>query len=182
MSDDKSDEENEIPSFLKLCLENARINCVGNKQNRYSENIHKCAIYLFIRGGKKLYDFLHLNMNLPSLKTVRRKMIQYRGKLLEGHLYFDELDAFLTSKGYPREVSIMEDGTKISERVEYDATEKIILGLVSSLQKKSGMPEEKFFSAMTAKQIVDAIQNNKTASYVQVILAKPNVAGEFFHF
>lgn len=74
----------------------------------------------------------------------------------------------------------MEDGTKISKRIEYDAVEKVVLGLVSPLQKKTGMPREKFFSAQTAKQIVDAVQKNQKASYLQVILAKPNVKGTFF--
>lgn len=72
----------------------------------------------------------------------------------------------------------MEDGTKITEAVEYDAIEKLIVGLVSPIDKSTGLAKEKYFSALSAKQIVDAIQKNPKASYVQVILAKANIAGE----
>lgn len=157
---------------------NAKKNELGNKLNRYSDEIHKIAIYLFIRGGKKMYEFFHSNLNFPSVKTVKRKMLDYRKKLHEGHLYFDELVTYLDSKGYPREVSINEDGTKITEVAEYDAGEKIIQGLISPIDKRTGMPKENFFQALSAKQIVDAITNNSKASYVQVILAKPNFVGK----
>lgn len=100
-------------------------------------------------------------------------------KLNEGHLYFDELNEFLEHNGYCKEVCILEDATKITEGAEYDAIEKIILGLVAPKNESTGMPQEKFFPALSAKQIVDAITSFPKASYVQVILAKPNERGQF---
>lgn len=160
-----------------MCLENAQKNEPGNNQNRFSDDVHKTAIYLYIRGGRKLYEFFTLNLNFPSIKTVKRKMLQYRKKLHEGHLYFDELAEYLDFKGYPREVSINEDGTKITEIAEYDAVEKVIQGLISPFNKRTGMTKERNFPALSAVQILQAIKNNPKASYVQVILAKPNFAG-----
>lgn len=104
-------------------------------------------------------------------------MLQFHSKLKESHFYFDELVKFLEKNNYAKEVCILEDGTKITEAAEYDAIEKVINGLVAPTNATTGMPEANFFPALSAMQIVTAIQNCPKASYVQVILAKPNVAG-----
>lgn len=161
-------------------IENAEKNSIGNRGNRFHMNeIMRIAMYLYIRGGRHLYGFFNLNMAFPTLKTVKRKMLQYHEKLQEGRFYFNELDAMLVNKKYPREVCIVEDGTKLTEIVEYDAIDKVLNGLVTPISNLTGIPREKNFPATTGKHIIDAIQQNSKAGYVQVILAKPNVSGEF---
>lgn len=161
-----------------MCIDNAKSNPFGHKGNRFSDEFIKVAIYIYIRGGKSLYEFFHLNLNFPALKTVQRRMLKFHKKLIENHFYFDELVNFLKINNYVYEVCILEDGTKITEAAEYDAIENLITGLVAPTNASTGIPIEKFFPALTAKQISIAIQNSPKASYVQVILAKPNDAGK----
>lgn len=176
-----TEEEKKYPHMIQLLIENAKKNSIGYHGNRFSMNeIMKLSIYLYIRGGRHLYRFFNINLRLPVLKTVTRNMLQYHKKLSEGILYFDELSEMLNINNYPREVCIVEDGTKITEIVEYDADDKVLTGLVTPISNLTGMPRVKNFPATTGLQIIDAIRQNPKAAYVQVILAKPNIAGEFF--
>lgn len=172
----------DLPRLINIMIENAQNNCSGCHGNRYSTEIMKIAMYFYIRGGKHLYEFLYFNLNLPALKTTQRNMLQHHKKLKEGYLYFDELENFLLSNNFEREVCVMEDGTKITEAVEYDAVEKVLLGLVSPLDNRTGMPSSNAFPARSAKQIIDAIKNNSKATYVQIILAKSSSSGIFLYF
>lgn len=178
-SDNESEaKQNNLPYLIRLLITNAEKNTIGNRGNRYNVNeIMKIAMYIYIRGGRNLYGFFNLNLKLPVLKTVQRNMLQYHKMLSEGHLYFDELDTMLQNNNYPREVCILEDGTRLTEMVEYDAMTRSLIGLVSPIESTTGMPKEGNFPALTAQQIIDTLTHSTKAAYVQVILAKPNVAG-----
>jgi hypothetical protein len=140
--------------------------------SRYRDLIKKIATYIYIRGGNSLYEQLAENMVLPNLKTVRRFILKFNTKMIEGKIYSNELKDFLISHNFPLEVIILEDGTKVSECVEYDATNKVLLGLVSPLQASNGLPKENYHTALRASDIIDSILNYAKAGYIQVIIAK----------
>lgn len=163
--------------MIDLFEKNSKLNSIANSGNRFSEPLIQVALYLFIRGGRSLYEFLKLNLMLPSYETLRKKMTKYQGKATEGKFYFDELSQHLESNGYPREIAIVEDGTKLTESIEYDVDTNSIIGLVLPL-KSTGMPKMNCFPAETAQQILEAIKTCGKSSYVQVVLAKANLAGD----
>lgn len=139
----------------------------------------KLGLYLFIRGGRSLYEFHVQNMHFPSAKTISRHSNGIHGELLEGHYYFNELKTFLIEHKLPLCVSITEDGTKIVEVVEYDCKNDILIGLVAPFDNRTGMVLEKHFSAKTAEDIKNSIENSKIASYVYVLLARSIHPGIF---
>ncbi|KAG5683116.1 hypothetical protein PVAND_012417 [Polypedilum vanderplanki] len=167
----------ELTSFLNMCINNAIKNQPSNTGNRFDQDFMKICIYKFLRGGRNLYEFDVLNLNFPSVKTIRRHADKLHDKLIEGHLYFDELKLFLNKSDYPMCVALGEDGTKIKEVVEYDYDNDILLGLVSPFDEKTGMVKERFYSAATIEDIKNNIKTAKVASYVYIILAQPVFRG-----
>lgn len=168
-----------INFLADLFRNNANMNSFSSSGNRFSVPLMQVAVYLYIRGGRSLYEFLKLNLVLPSYETLRKQMSLFQKKRIEGKFYFDDLIQHIQTNAYPNEVAIVEDGTKLTESIEYDADSNSILGLVLPIDESTGMPRVNCFPAETAKHICDAIKNFAKSSYVQVVLAKPNLAGNY---
>jgi len=162
----------DIPILLKDFIFNAEKNFRKTTGRRYEKEIKLFSCFIYIRGGLGLFENLRPNFVLPTAKTIRNYIDTYNSKLVEGKVYAAELKQFLISRDLPLEVVVLEDGTKISEYVEYDASQNVLLGLVAPLQTSNGFPKEQFFVANSASDIISSISNYKRASYVQVIIAK----------
>lgn len=167
-----------IPQLLKDCTFNAIKNVNKTTGKRYSDDIKKLMTYIYIRGGLYLFEFFTKNMMFATAKTIRTFMNSYNSKLIEGRIYASELKNFLVNHNLPLEVIIAEDGTKISEFVEYDLNNNILIGLVSPLEESTGLPKELQFKAFTAQDIYSAIAGANKSSYVQVIIAKCSSKGK----
>jgi len=81
----------ETNGLLKCLYESALKNqSVSNKKsqyhNRFDKKIKKFSVYLFIIGGRLLYETLYCNMKnvLPSITTIFRYMDQTQDKIVEG--------------------------------------------------------------------------------------------------
>jgi len=114
MKEISADQFDALPLFLQLIINNAIVTTPGFKGNRYSEMIRDVAGLLLCRCGPKQYDIFQMNMSLPEISTVRDYIESQAKHLHEGILYIDELKNFLIQKGYPLEVGIFEDGTKVN--------------------------------------------------------------------
>lgn len=136
------------------------------------------SCFLYIRGGLGLFENLRPNLVLPTAKTIRTYMNTFNSKLIEGRVYVEELRNYLISRNLPLDIVILEDGTKISEFVEYDAFQNVLLGLVAPLDT-NGFPMINFFKANGANDIIKSISNYSKASYIQVIIAKSLNEGIF---
>lgn len=158
----------------KLFDENSKSIFFGDRGNRYPDFIHKISAYIYIRGGLSQYKFFSVNFKLPCIGTVKKFMCEDLKKIHESILRFDELSEFLDHYGYPKEVSISEDGTKILELVEYDAKSNRLTGLVAPIDYSTGMGKSGFFIANSARNIFNSITNFQKGGYLQVIIAKPN--------
>lgn len=172
-------DEDDLPLIIKAFIENSKRNSASKTGNRYDEEIIKLSMWIFIRAGRSFYEFMRLNTNLPCAKTLERHMLKYQSKLEEGVLDFDGVVEMLKSYNLPMEIAILEDGTKITEVVEYDSTSNVLLELVSPFNPSTGMPEARYFKADSAQNIQNAIEKHIKAKYVQVIIAKPNKIGKF---
>lgn len=171
-----------IPNFLKDCVTNSIKNIGKSTGKRHDDRIKQICTFIYIRGGLYLYEFLAANLDLPSAKTIQRFIDANNAKLTEGTIYAEELKKFLVERNLPLEVIIVEDGTKITEVVEYDLGQNSLMGLVAPLQISNGLPIPCYFKALTALDIKDAITTAKKSSYIQVIIAKCDVKGNFISF
>lgn len=114
---------------------------------------------------------------MSSVRKYIQKEIQ---KIDENEYNFDGLSEYLKRNNYNREVSIIEDGTKICELVEYIKKGNKLCGLVAPFHPQTGTPILNFFPADTAEQIFNFVDANERSSYIQLILAQPNNTGNFF--
>lgn len=168
-----------IPKFLYDGIINSYFNAPGDHNNEFDDDIKRLALYIYLRGGKKLYEFFIYNMHFPCYRSVLRYVDSYHKQMIEGKLYFDELHDFLLKRNLPKVVSISEDATKITEVVEYCAKTRTLSGLVAPFNDRTGMPKQLFFVAESAIQISKSIEDFAKAKYVYVIIANPLIDGEF---
>lgn len=170
-------EYDDLTQYLKIICRNAVKNVSGSNGNRFDSEVKKIAAYLLIRDGKKQYNFHSVNMNFPELSTVRKFINREMELMAESILMFDNLKEFLEKRNYKMEVAVFEDGTKISERIEYDLKMNTLIGLVSPFHSVTGLPLANYHQADTALKIINAVNNNAKSSYIQIILAQPNHTG-----
>lgn len=95
----------------------------------------------------------------------------------ENKLRFDELHQYLAAHEYPFEIHVFEDGSRITSKVEYCPDTNTLIGLVSPFDNLTGLPIDSFHIADSARNIHNSIKNFGKATYVQVLLAQPNVPG-----
>lgn len=160
-------------------MTNGLNNRFGFSGNRFGAFI-SIALLFFIRCGSSFYEFLVLNFNFPSIKTVQRAIYSNQHEIEEGKLYARELYDHLKKNNFPLLVTIAEDGTKITEVVEYMRESNTLSGLCTPFNQ-NGMVEPKYFIASNWRKIKDAINDYPRAKYVNVILAKPVQSGNFFY-
>lgn len=168
-----------LPYFLKRLVETALNNTSATKMeihgNRFESSMKQFCVYLFLVGGRMLYETLYTNMKgvIPSITTVTRSIRQ--SFIDEGVLRFAELREFLESRSLPKEVWISEDATRITGRIEYNSKNNLIVGFV--IPQEDGVAKKNYFKAVSARQIQKFFKDEKKANYAYVILAQPPVDG-----
>lgn len=140
--------------------------------NRFDEKLKKFSIYLFIIGGRLLYETLYCNMKnvLPSIITIFWYMDQTQDKNKEGTFRFKELRLFLIHRNLPLQVWISEDGTRITGKIEYEEHSKKLVGFVLPL--KNGWPQTDIYIVSSAKSIVNDFNSRVLANYAYVVMAQ----------
>ncbi|CAH1171175.1 unnamed protein product [Phaedon cochleariae] len=118
-----TDTESNIPVFLKILNKAAQQNMKLTKNNKFSDDLLQFSVYLFIIGGRLLYESLYANLkkSLPSVSTVTRT-IASTNNFEEGVLRFRELNEFLEKRKLPKIIWISEDATRITGRIQYNPT------------------------------------------------------------
>ncbi|KAL7024528.1 hypothetical protein ACKWTF_013086 [Chironomus riparius] len=114
-------------------------------------------------------------MILPELSSLKSFMNNELSVVKENLLRFDELHQYLAANEYPFEVHVFEDGSRITSKVEYCPDTNTLIGLNAPFDPTTGLPFVNFHKADSAKNIYDSITKFDKASYVQVLLAQPNV-------
>lgn len=119
--DKKLLDSNTLLKCLYECASKNQLNTKNN--NRFDEQLKKFSVYLFIVGGRLLYETLHKNMNdaLPSISTLFRFLDNTQNNVTEGCFRFEELRVFLIKRNLPPKIWISEDATRITGKIEYDA-------------------------------------------------------------
>lgn len=163
-------------SLLKCLYECAEKNQKSSKykhHNRFEEELKKFSTYIFIVGGRLLYETLHANMNrvLPSITTIFRYLDNTQSKVIDGNFRFNELRVYLIKKNLPLKVWISEDATRITGKIEYDVKSNKVVGFVLPL--KNGCPLPNAFIASNAKTNAQYFNSECRANYAYVIMARP---------
>ncbi|KAK3911470.1 30S ribosomal protein S4E [Frankliniella fusca] len=141
---------------------------------RYEEDVKLFSLYLFIVGGRGLYEFLRANLpkSLPCISTLERALKESSKPIIEGVFRFQELKEFLVANNLPLKVSISEDGTRIQERFCYDPYTNCIVGPVLPLAH-NGVPLTNTFPATSAAMIANHFKNGKVAGTGYAFMAQP---------
>lgn len=170
---DSNDEE--LTVFLEQCIESAKSIIVGSKGNRYDPIIKDLASFLYIRCGRKAYEFLALNLKFPTVNAVLEYMDKSIEKMIEGVMYYDRLKDFLLCNDYNMDVGVFEDATRIKKYVDFDLKNNCLMGLSAPIDQ-NGLPKINAFPARSDLEIYDAIVNNEMVGYVQAVIVQTNTS------
>lgn len=163
-----------IKTFVKDIL--TMIDQNSNKKDkgrRYEENIKSFSTYLFVSGGRSLYECMRQNLSLPSVPTVLNYIRSEKSSTVEGFLRIEELIKFLKDRQFSKCIWLSEDQTRVISKVEYDPKTNQMVGFVLPLDSVTGMPIVTSFPANTASDIINAFRSSETSTLVNVIIAHP---------
>jgi len=158
-------------TLLKCLYECASKNQQNTKNNnRFDEQLKKFSVYLFIVGGRLLFETLHKNMNdaLPSISTLFRFLDNTQSSVTEGCFRFEELRVFLIKRKLPPKLWISDDAMRITGTIEYEPKSNKVIGFVLPLE--NGCPLYDSFPAISAKTITDYFHTGIRANYAYVIM------------
>lgn len=132
---------------------NKNANCVKNAY-RYTESLKLFMAHFRMVGGKCGYESFHANNfgAVPSLSRIDKFMSERNSYFQEGVMRTEELDNYLSKLNLPKIVSLSEDATRITGRVQYDAKTNEIIGFVLPTDD-NGMPIIGSYPARTATEI-----------------------------
>lgn len=157
--------------FLKVLIEATK-----KKVKLYSEQEKMIALYIYITGGKQLYDNLQANLGLPSHQTILRYLHDSKSTK-EGEFDFDGCADFIKRQGYVNYVWLSEDDTKVNPGLRYDKKEDIIVGFNLPINHREGIPELGVYKFSSIKALQNYLHKSKVSSYVKLISVKSLTPG-----
>ncbi|CAG9763654.1 unnamed protein product [Ceutorhynchus assimilis] len=105
-------------SFFEMIKASVAKNIKGktSRANRYSEELKKLCLYLFLISGRLAYETLVSNIpnGPPSISTLSRELSDIP-RLGEGKIAIRELKLFMERRNYPLHIFISEDQTAIAK-------------------------------------------------------------------
>ncbi|XP_071635002.1 uncharacterized protein [Temnothorax longispinosus] len=173
---DNSNMENiNMSNFLTVLMTSAQNNssCSSN-HNRFTDELIKFSLYLFIIGGKLTYETLESNLKnvLPSLSTLKRTLNE-NVTVQEGVLYMANLKMYLNARKLPLKVFISEDQTAVLKRIQYDPKSNKLVGFVLDKNDETGFPLTEKFIVNSAWDIQEAFQTGILSNNAYVFMAQP---------
>lgn len=115
---------------------------------RYDCEIKPYASCLRMICGPLAYETIQ-----KKLTSVNRYIKSANCRIIEGVLRSGELLLYLKEQNLPLTVSISEDATRITGRVQYDSSTKQLIGFTLQLNHLNGMPMTYSFPAQSAEEI-----------------------------
>lgn len=169
------DQNASIQSLLTLLQRSAISNKNKGHNNRYEPDLMQFCLYLYIVGGRLMYETLYANLkkSIPSLITIQRH-INNSDQVVEASLRFEQLSKFLSERELPMVVWVSEDATGITGRIQYCSKTDSIIGFVSPLGE-DGLPKSSCFPANSAQNIQKYFAENERSKYAYVIMAQSPV-------
>ena len=162
-------------NLIQEIINNADQNyCKFPTCQRYSPTIKNFATALFLYSGPLAYEFLQQNIPqaMPCTRTIQGAIYAQYNRIDEGSFRFDALQAHIERYKTPRCVSISEDATRITGRVEYDHATDRCVGFVLPLDDNR-LPIVDSFMAKSFSAMEDMFAKNPIAKYVYIYMAQP---------
>lgn len=165
--------------FLNKLLETANQNATRKKEGyRYSCDMQQWATYFRILAGPMAYETLQRNLEiaLPAISSTNRYIRKTSERMVEGELRTQQLLNYLNERNLPLVVSLSEDGTRITSRIQYDVGSNQIVGFVLPTDNVTGMPIPYSYSARNINEIAHHFSaQHAISSNAIVVLAQPIV-------
>lgn len=148
---------------------------------RYDKEIQYFCSLLRMIAGPMSYNILQSNLEgaLPSISTVNRYIRASNYHVTEGILRTEELCNYLSERQLPKIVSLSEDATRVTGRVQYDSRTNQIIGLTLPTHSKNGMPIPLKFPARNAAEIIDHFSKGNVSGFLNIIVAQPVVKNSY---
>lgn len=87
------------------------------------------STYLYILGGRQLYEVLSANLGLPSPINILKYIQIHKDQTVEGEVQSENLKKFIAERNLPNRVFLSEDGTKIVPKIKYDPSTNQLIGI-----------------------------------------------------
>ncbi|CAG9767012.1 unnamed protein product [Ceutorhynchus assimilis] len=161
-------------NFLNLLIKHAKQNSSSTaKNNRFTDDLKKFCLYLFIIGGKLNYETLQKNLQniLPSLSSVRRSLNKNLS-VIEGVVSMCELKNYLVKRKLPLSVFISEDQTAILKKIQYDPKSNKLVGVLLP-KDNTGFPVTNKFIVSSIQDIRNAFEKEIITNNAYVFMAQP---------
>ncbi|KAJ8676885.1 hypothetical protein QAD02_012672 [Eretmocerus hayati] len=168
----KSDKSSHGSSFISAMLQSLENNSKVNKENRrYEKTLQMLAAYIYMLGGRCLYEFMAGNFPVPSVRTVE-SYVQESPPIYEGEFRSKELKKILEVKNLTRTVFISEDETVLVPKVMYDSRVNELVGFVLPTDGNSMLISHQF-KATSMRKMQDIFRDNKRSTHLHVYMAQP---------
>lgn len=82
------------------------------------------------------------------------------------------LKRYLVENGYPLAVFLSEDGTRLTQHIQYDSRSKTVTGCVAPLDDR-GLLEREYFNASNARVVIEKLESSPVANTAYVQVATP---------
>lgn len=169
--------KNPSQHFLRKLIATADRNSNRNEHGyRYEPHEKLFASYIRMITGPLAYKTIQKNLEaaLPSLSSTNRYIRKFNCHITEAVLRCDELKVYLEERNLPLVVSLLEDGTRIVDRVQYCAVTNQLIGLVPPIRNETGMPIPFTRPARNASEILQHFsKEHSVSSYLNVVMAQP---------
>lgn len=173
--------ESQVHFVLDKLLETANQNFVRKPEGyRYDKHIRNWATYFRMLCGPMAYDTIQRNFEcaIPSLSSTNRYIRKNNQRISEGVVRSQELLQYLRDRNLPLVVSLSEDGTKITSKVQYDPFINELVGFVLPIDDATGMPISGVYKARNIEEICEHFsRENPVGDNANVIMAQPIVEG-----
>lgn len=165
-----------IPNtFLRKLVETLEKNSNRTRHGyRYDDDIKSIASYIRMLAGPLAYDTLAKNMigALPSLQSTNRYIAKTHSNIIEGVVRSDELLEYLRQRNLPLRVCLSEDGTCITDKVQYDHRTNQLIGF--TLPMEDGLPSPLAYPVNSLAEMVKHFSmDNSISTFANVVMAQP---------
>lgn len=168
------DTKKNLTTFMKdLLIMSDKNSTKKDKGKRYDENIKSFSSFIFVLGGRGLYECLRQNLSLPSASTVLNHISREKTTVTEGFLRIEELLTFIRDRKLSKNIWLSEDQTRVISKVQYDSKTNELIGFVLPLSSETGMPILSSFPANNASDIANSFESSEISNLVNVIMAHP---------
>lgn len=126
------------------------------------------SLYIYVVGGRLLYDSLRTNLPLPSRQTVLN-FLYGSNRFREGVFTFQDFAEEIKSDGGVPYVWVCEDDTKIVSALRYNVHEDTVVGFVLPTNSATGTPLIDFFKFTSIEDIKKRIEDTSFSSYAKLV-------------